>query len=252
MWHMLSTSVSFSLLLWVAAFVLTVDSLGIGSIETGAMGIESSDFDAAASIVSFQTIGRGENSGIQDALTAVYRTQKEFDAFWATHVADGGHPPNAPPVDFTTQMVAAVFVGEQLTGGFGVEVTTVEQKEDGAFVVNFVTSVPPPGAMLTQALTQPHHVVIVDTTANAVTFEGTQAAEAPSPPIPMYIVGFEKDADFDARVTQLENDPTVERVQVMNSLRMVFVSFDSEKINKDEALAFLQSLEGVTNVEEDH
>lgn len=252
MWYYtLSTGVFFPLFLWIAAFVRTIDSIGIDSIETGLMGFESSDVDATTSNISFDTIDRGQNSGIKEALTEVYRTQGEFTAFWEQHVSDGGHNHDPPPLDFTTKMVAVVFMGTQVTGGFSVEVTSVEEKEGDGLEVKFTTTVPLANAMVTQALTQPYDVVSVDATDNGVTFEGTQAANVPSPLIPMYIVSFKEAADFGARVAQLQNDPRVNKVQVMNSLRMVFVSFDSENIDADDALDFLYGLEGVQSIEED-
>lgn len=250
---MISTGVSVSLLVWIAAFVLTVESMGIGMVETGAMGIESSDGDAAGA-GSFQTIDRGQSSGITEALTAVYRTQDDFESFWKTHGSGGGHPPNAPFVDFTTHTVAAVFMGQQMTGGFAIGVTSVEQKEDGGLVVNFTTNAPSPGGMTAQVLTQPYHVVSVGITDRDVTFEGSQATKATANKarIPSIIVGFEKNADFAATVAQIKEDPRVKTVQELKSLKMLFVNFDSEKTNKNEAMEFLRGFKGVTNVEEDH
>lgn len=253
MWHVLSRSVSFFLLLWSTTYILIVESMGIDSMGIGSMGTESSGIDATAS-VPFQTMDQGVYSGIKDAFTDVYRTRQEYEAFWERHGSDRNPPPNIPLVDFTTRMVAVVFMGSQPTSGFSVRVTSVEQDEGGELVVNFVTSVPSPTSMQTQALTQPYHIVSVDTTENDVTFEGSQAARVPLPlsHIPKYIVSFEKDADFDARATQIEENPVVVNVQKLNALRMVFVDFDSENITNDQALAFLQGLEGVKDVEADH
>jgi len=244
---MLSSVVSFTLLSWMTAFVSTVESMGIGSMEADSIDVKSSDIDAAVGISSsFQTIDQGHSSGLREEIAEVYRTQEEYETFWARHSSD-----DAPPVDFSTRMVAAVFMGEQVTGGFSVEVTSVEDKEDGGRIVNFATQVPPPGALLSQVLTQPYHIVSVGATDKHVTFEGSQAAREPTrPKMSMYIASFEKDIDMDETASKIKNNSKVKEVEEMKALKMLFVKFDPT--NKDEVLAFLQGIKGFKFAEEDH
>lgn len=244
---MLSVGVSLASLFWIPACVLTVEAVGIGSMEIGSINdIKSSDIDAAAARNSFQTIDQGRASGLRTEITEIYRTKEEYEAFWARHSSD-----DAPSVDFGTRMVAAVFMGEQVTGGFSVEVTSVEQQGDGGRVVNFATTAPAPGALLAQMLTQPYHIVSLGATDKHVTFEGSQAAQAPTPKTSMYMVSFEKGVNFAEKVSEIKNDPRVNEVTEMKALKMAFVKFDPNKTKKDEMLAFLKSVKGVKHVEED-
>lgn len=58
------------------------------------------------------------------------------------------------------RVLVAVFQGEQSTGGYAIEVTSIERRGD-QLVVRATFHSPAPGAMVTQALTSPAHVVSI-------------------------------------------------------------------------------------------
>lgn len=63
-------------------------------------------------------------------------------------------------IDFDQEMIVAVFAGEKPTGGYRIDIPAIE--EDRArqqFTVRYRETRPPAGAMATQALTQPYHLV---------------------------------------------------------------------------------------------
>jgi hypothetical protein len=100
----------------------------------------------------------------------------DFHVFWARHKQNTWEPPPVPVVDFTSQIIDVVFRGTKSSGGYGVEVTSVDEEEGGGgdLVVNFLTSDPFPGGMTTMALTQPYHIVKIDHLGGGkVTFEGS-------------------------------------------------------------------------------
>lgn len=66
-------------------------------------------------------------------------------------------------------MVIGLFLGQKSTGGYSVEITRAEL--DGANLrVFYRQGNPPPGAMLTQALTQPYHLVRFSRSESAPVF----------------------------------------------------------------------------------
>jgi len=145
----------------------------------------SKTLTSATSIISFETIDadRGQYSGIQEAATKVYYTQEDYEAFWATQWPGN----DVPPVDFSSpRMVLVVSMGEQLTGGSDIRITSVEKKDNGGVVVKYKTTTPSPNAVVTQVLSYPYHVMSVGITDNDVIFEESHVVEAPSPSIPMY------------------------------------------------------------------
>jgi hypothetical protein len=66
--------------------------------------------------------------------------------------------PNAAAPD--GRVLVAVFQGQQRTGGYAIRVTRVERRGD-QLVVSATFGSPGPGAIVTQALTSPAHVVSI-------------------------------------------------------------------------------------------
>ncbi len=78
-------------------------------------------------------------------------------------------------IDWKKQMVIVIAGGTQRTGGYSVEVKSLEVK-DGKLIVNWKLNTPAPGAIVTQALTNPALTILVDR------FEGDVVFEPKSPP----------------------------------------------------------------------
>ena len=117
--------------------------------------------DAGGTIqVPFQTVAKGYQSGISEPLEIVARNQADWTALWKKHASTESNPPPAPAIDFGKEMVVAVFLGERPTGGHDIEITSVERSGDN-LVVSFVERSPQPGGVVTQAFTQPFHIVRV-------------------------------------------------------------------------------------------
>ena len=76
--------------------------------------------------LKFATVQRGELSGIEERREVVVRTAAEWSALWKQH-SPGQKP---PAIDFTRSMVAGVFLGSRPSGGFAIDVTSVQR--DGA------------------------------------------------------------------------------------------------------------------------
>jgi len=106
----------------------------------------------------FSTVAKGSSSGISESTQIVIRTRDEWVAFWRRHTRNQVDPPAAPPVDFSRDMVVGIFLGERGTGGYAIELTKVER--DGSHLrISYRSQTPDSGAMLTQVLTQPYHLI---------------------------------------------------------------------------------------------
>ena len=124
---------------------------GLLSILAGWTGLGATS--PADSVVPFTTIDRGTQSGIREPLHAVVRTLDDWAALWRRHGT--GTPPR---IDFAADMVVAVFAGARPTGGYTVEIIEVVLAER-ELRVGYRERTPPPGALVTQALTAPFHIV---------------------------------------------------------------------------------------------
>jgi len=78
---------------------------------------------AASTPVPFTVIAESAFSGYADAPVDTLIVRKRmYDAVWANH---GGTAANQPPVDFSSEMVVASFMGFVSTSGYGFSVQSV-------------------------------------------------------------------------------------------------------------------------------
>lgn len=126
---------------------------------------------SAVERLSFVNLDKGFRSGLRERKFAVIKTANEWKELWSSHMS-GSIPPKAlPSVDFQTEMIVAVFSGEKMTGGYGVEITKIEEaRQKRVLTVTIRDSKPPADAIVTQALTQPFHIVKLEKVELAVTF----------------------------------------------------------------------------------
>ena len=121
---------------------------------------------AAPVTVQMQTLNSDMMSGIDRPHQAVARTPDEWQALWQRHAP--GRP--APAVDFTTQMVVAVFLGSRPSGGYQAEITGISTDGD-VLVVRWAERRPGPGQVAAQVMTSPSHLVTVPRHQGDVRFE---------------------------------------------------------------------------------
>jgi len=111
--------------------------------------------------VPFKTIAMGVRSGVREPSQIAIRSQTEWQNLWRQHTSTSTAPAPLPPVDFEKEIIAAVFLGEKPTGGYGVEISSAEVADSSLTVFVKETS-PKPGAILTQAINQPFHIVRIE------------------------------------------------------------------------------------------
>jgi hypothetical protein len=130
---------------------------------------------ALAVTVPFSTLAKGLASGVDQPAQIVVRSQNDWAALWSRHMGTQTAPPPPPSVDFSRDMVAALFMGERPTGGFAIEVTRIE-RTDGGLSIHYRNRRPNPADMHAQALTQPFHLIKVPRIDGPITFVLESAA----------------------------------------------------------------------------
>ena len=121
---------------------------------------------ALANPLAFSTIYRGTQSRIEEPREVAIRTADEWSTLWTAHAP--GAP--VPIVNFRREMVVGVLLGTRPTGGYSVEIATIEPKGSET-VVTYRVEEPGRDAMVTQALTSPVHLVRLSTRKGQVRFE---------------------------------------------------------------------------------
>lgn len=112
------------------------------------------------------TIARGPMSAITDARQVVVRSSAEWEALWKEH----GVTQPLPVVNFSKEIVAAVFLGSRPTGGFNVEILSTRVEGD-ALIVEYGERRPGRGDIVSQVLTSPFHIVRLPAHKGPVRFE---------------------------------------------------------------------------------
>jgi protease stability complex PrcB-like protein len=105
---------------------------------------------------STRTIEKGDQSNVDDAKQVLVRTEAEWTRLWNQHAPD--HP--RPRVDFSKEMVVAVFMGSRPNAGFSTTITSA-MTANGALVVRYKETMPGPGTVSAQVLTFPYHIVAI-------------------------------------------------------------------------------------------
>ena len=112
------------------------------------------------------------NSGILEPLQVVIQDRKAWEELWKRMYPH--NPPPTPPVDFSRDMLIVVAMGQQNTGGFGIIVDSIYERDDKLHVL--VKSISPgPKCATTQSLTQPVDIVRLLKSGQSVIFRETSA-----------------------------------------------------------------------------
>jgi hypothetical protein len=113
-----------------------------------------------------RTIDKGTESNVDDATTVVVRDAAAWKKLWQGHAPDRA----LPAVDFSHEMVVAVFMGSRTTSGYDVAIQGTRE-EGGALVVAYRETAPAREAMTAQVITAPYHIAAVPVRSGDVRFE---------------------------------------------------------------------------------
>jgi len=116
---------------------------------------------SSTSQVPWETIERGQHSGIKKSLTRTIKSDRFFNYFMTTHNSNSFpafESPPLPSVNFQNEIVAVVFLGDQNTGGHSVEVKSVVEKPH-AIIVKYRRTYSDRNSYFTMAFEQPYHVI---------------------------------------------------------------------------------------------
>ena len=122
----------------------------------------------ATGTVDTEKIDQGEYSNIVEGTRVVLRSEEDLAAFWAklhggSNSAGGDTPPDPPQVDFETQVVVGIVLGERSTGGHSVDIDRVMANEDqGTMRVEFTETMPDDTCAVPQVLTSPYVLATVN------------------------------------------------------------------------------------------
>jgi len=103
-----------------------------------------------------RTIEKGDQSNVDDAKQVLVRTEAEWTKLWTQHNPDRPRP----SVDFSKEMVVAVFMGSRPNAGFSTSIVSATAG-NGALIVRYTEKMPGAGTVSAQILTFPFHLVAI-------------------------------------------------------------------------------------------
>ncbi|MBI4533234.1 MAG: protease complex subunit PrcB family protein [Candidatus Melainabacteria bacterium] len=125
----------------------------------------------AGNDVHFTTIDSGVSSGIATRESLVIRDEGDWLALWRRHASNRFPAPSAPNVNFSSEMIIAVFSGGRGSGGYAIKVERITDSGT-ELVVTVGETGPERGNINTMALTQPFHMVQLAKASVPVVFQG--------------------------------------------------------------------------------
>ncbi|MGY5853399.1 MAG: protease complex subunit PrcB family protein [Candidatus Thorarchaeota archaeon] len=112
----------------------------------------------------FEEIEQGCYCGIKTRAEYVIENNESWGLLWTDLHNISTGVPNLPSVNFTIEVVFAVFLGEFNTGGYTAEITRIAPIANRLTIYIRETH-PGAGCGTTQALTQPYHIVKANVTS---------------------------------------------------------------------------------------
>jgi hypothetical protein len=108
--------------------------------------------------ISFDDVDTGGFSGIGIRINYVIDDLETWETLWNDIHNTSTSVPETPFVNFTSEVVIAVFLGEFVTGGYLVQITRIIPSLTG-FTVHVREEHPGPNCIVTMSITRPYHIV---------------------------------------------------------------------------------------------
>jgi len=197
--------------------------------------------------IPFTTIEIGTESGMEDSQNQVLRSTQEWTNLWTTHTSIHHPSPPLPNIDFTTSLIISVFRGTQSTGGYSIEIVSVQEMEN-RIVVTYETEDPDPFGMNMMMMTQPFHMIEIPlTTTKEIEFIRVDAPPPP-PRFPEFFVVLDDKQQSEKIDTIMDELQEMETVSDIHKGSVFIIRFNSDKISKEDALKLLEEkLKDVTS-----
>ena len=103
-----------------------------------------------------RTIEKGDQSHIDDARQVLVRSSAELKTLWQQHAPD--RP--APAIDFSKEMIVAVFMGSRPNAGFSTAIVSATAAA-GVLLVRYTETRPGSDVVAAQIITFPYHIVAI-------------------------------------------------------------------------------------------
>lgn len=137
--------------------VLLVSILFVSSIA-----LQSMLYPKVLPSLYFEEIDQGGTCGIQSRINYVIDDLETWETLWTDIHNISTSTPELPYVNFTKEIVIAVFLGEFATGGYVAEITRITPSLTG-LTVHIMETHPGASCIVTMSITHPYYIVKAST-----------------------------------------------------------------------------------------
>ncbi len=144
---------------------LIILSLVVLAVTNCASGKNNTKKDTS---MTYQILLKGSHSNVEQAKNVVIKDKKELTKYYELY--NSGRDPKilVPEVDFEKNMVVGIFLGEQTTGGFDIEIQSIKNTQEQMQIFYNVKAPDGPAIMV---MTQPFILIKVSKVDSKVIFK---------------------------------------------------------------------------------
>lgn len=152
--------------------VLIISAACLIAIAVGAwLFVSGSESKQETGEVRYSTLTEGPYAGaLTERKNYRIKSREEFDQLWQMIYAGDG--PNIPYIDFAESEVLAVFDGTHTTGGYAIEVASVEDNGSRRIIIKHIS--PGETCMTTGSITSPFALVMLPKTTLPIVREDVE------------------------------------------------------------------------------
>lgn len=131
-------------------------------------------------IVPFVTVHREQITGVRQKRAQLISRQDLWEQTWAEIVSNRTPKPPIPAVDFDSNILIFVALGDTPDACKSVRVADVRRRASGELLVGVKETRPPPSCSCPPVVASPVHVVAVPRSATGVAFTFESVTEGPA------------------------------------------------------------------------
>lgn len=123
------------LFLFILTVISAIDALVIPDVKSAARSSLPADRSLEPDDIPFVTVDAGTSSGIKTREKYIIRDDAQWLSMWQQHTANSYPAPPAPHVDFGSEMVVAVFAGENHKPGSLIQIDSIKKADNRIYIL---------------------------------------------------------------------------------------------------------------------
>lgn len=162
------------LLMLLLTVVGALELCSLDGVQSAVRKTVTGEKNSAAEDVPFVTIDAGTSSGITTREKYVIKDEAQWVSLWQKHASTEFPTPQAPRVDFSSEMIIAVFAGEHHAPGSLIQIDHIKRIDNKLYIIVGETAAGARAGKETNpyADTQPYFIARTAQSSLPIVFQG--------------------------------------------------------------------------------